>query len=96
MSPIVAATLRMFVGGLTAALLAGCANLTGYEKAAVTPEEFKRDVTQCKQRAEVYDRGIIPPLFPDPDIKARVLHDRKAYRECMLSRGYKETGWRPF
>lgn len=96
MSPIVDATLRMFVGGLTAVLVAGCATVTGYEKAGLSPEQLTGDVTQCKQRAEVYDRGIIPPFIPNPDVKARVLHDPKAYRECMLSRGYKETGWRPF
>ena len=90
------ATVRRLAGILAALLVAGCANLTGYEKPGVTEAQFKQDVTQCKQRAEVYDRGIIPPLIPDPDVKVRVLHDKKAYRECMLSRGYKETGWSPF
>ena len=81
---------------LAAVLLAGCANLTGYDKPGVTPAQFKQDVTQCKQSAEVYDSGLIPTFIPEPDVKARVLHDKKAYRECMLSRGYKDTGWMPF
>jgi hypothetical protein len=82
---------------LTAALLvAGCANYRGYEKAGVTETQAKQDMRECRYNSEVYDRGIIPPLVPDPSTKARVLHDSKAYRACMLERGYTDIGWSPF
>ena len=86
---------------LAAVLLAGCANLRGYEKPGVTEAQFKQDVTQCDQKSEVYDLGIVAGIkshfIPaEPDLKAKVIHNQKAYRECMLSRGYKESGWNPF
>jgi hypothetical protein len=81
---------------LAVVLLAGCANWKGYDKPGVAKAQFKQDVTECERSAEVYDRGIIPPLFPDPNPTTRVLHDKTTYRECMLSRGYKDTGWNPF
>ena len=82
---------------LATVVLAGCANWKGYEKPGTTAAQVKQDMTQCRRNAEIYDRGLIPPLFPpEPDTKARVLHDQKVYRECMLSRGYKDTGWNPF
>ena len=82
---------------LAVVVLAGCTNWKGYEKSGTTEAQVKQDMKQCRQTAEIYDRGIIPPLFPpEPDTKARILHDKKVYRECMLSRGYKDTGWNPF
>jgi hypothetical protein len=85
------------LGLLTVTLLvAGCANYRGYEKAGVTETQAKKDMRECRYNAEVYDRGIIPPLVPDPTTKARVLHDSKAYRACMIERGYTDIGWSPF
>jgi hypothetical protein len=81
---------------LAVLVVAGCANVKGYDRPGATEAEFKRDVTECRRNAEIYDRGIIPPLFPDPNPMVRVLHDKKTYRECMLSRGYRDTGWRPW
>ena len=82
---------------LGVALLAtGCSNTRGYEKPGVSEEQAKRDMRECGYAAEVYDRGIIPPIVPDPATKARVRHDDKAYRACMIERGYKDIGWSPF
>jgi hypothetical protein len=81
---------------LAVVLVTGCANWKGYDKPGGTQAEFKQDVLACRRSAEVYDRGLIPPLFPDPNPIVRVLHDKKTYRECMLSRGYRDTGWNPF
>ena len=79
---------------LAVVALAGCANWKGYEKPGATEAQVKQDMKQCRQTAEIYDRGLIPPLFPpEPDVKARILQDKKVYRECMLGRGYKDTGW---
>ena len=80
---------------LAALGVAGCANWKGYEKAGVAEAQVKKDMTECRHSAEIYDRGIIPPLFPDPNTKARVVLDNKAYRKCMVDRGYKDTGWGP-
>jgi len=74
----------------------GCSNTRGYEKPGVSEEDAKRDMRECGYASEVYDRGIIPPLVPDPATKARVRHDDKAYRACMIERGYKDIGWSPF
>lgn len=79
-----------------ALLLAGCANWRGYEKPGATEAQAKQDMTTCRHNSEIYDRGLIPPLFPDPNTKARVVLDSKVYRACMLERGYKDIGWSPF
>jgi hypothetical protein len=76
--------------------LGACANWKGYDKPGVAKAQFKQDALECRRSAEVYDRGLIPPLFPDPNPMVRVLHDKKTYRECMLTRGYRDTGWNPF
>ncbi len=82
---------------VTATLLAaGCANYRGYEKPGVPEAQARLDMRDCRHAAEIYDRGIIPPLYPDPNTKARVVHDAKAYRACMLERGYKDIGWSAF
>ena len=77
-------------------LLAGCANWRGYEKAGASEAQAKLDMTECRRGAEIYDRDHIPPLFPDPNTKARVVLDNSVYRKCMVERGYKDTGWSPF
>jgi len=88
-------TFALAVLGVTL-LAAACSNTRGYEKPGVSEEDAKRDMRECGYAAEVYDRGIIPPLVPDPATKARVRHDDKAYRACMIERGYKDIGWSPF
>jgi hypothetical protein len=89
--------LSTWVGlALVALVVAGCANYRGYEKPGVPEAQARLDMRDCRHAAEIYDRGIIPPLYPDPNTKARVLHDPKAYRACMLERGYTDIGWSPF
>ena len=92
-SPAPAIALALTLGSLC---LAGCANWRGSQKTGITETQAAQDMTDCRHSAEIYDRGIIPPLFPDPNTKARVRLDNKVYRACMRERGYTDIGWSPF